>query len=49
MAKLEGDQVDEVDAFLDAEWSRLVTPKLGFPNYAALNAELGQQQRSKLD
>lgn len=32
----------EVGAVLDAEWSRLVTPKLGFADYAALEAELGR-------
>ena len=33
-----------VGAVLDAEWSRLVTPKLGFADYAALEAELGRNQ-----
>ncbi len=32
----------EVGAVLDAEWSRMVTPKLGFADYAALEAELGR-------
>ena len=34
----------EVAALLDAEWARLVTPKLGFPSYAALEAALGRHR-----
>jgi hypothetical protein len=30
----------EIGAALDAEWTRLVTPKLGFADYAALEADL---------
>jgi Sulfotransferase domain len=31
---------DEVSAAMDAEWAELVTPKTGFADYAALEAEL---------
>ena len=33
----------EVAALLDAEWSRRVTPKLGFADFATLDAELGRR------
>jgi hypothetical protein len=31
---------DEISAAMDADWARLVTPKTGFADYAALEAEL---------
>ena len=33
---------ERVDAAMDAIWAKIVTPKLGFSDYASLNFELRQ-------
>ncbi len=34
----------EIEAAVDALWARTITPKLGFPNYAALETELRERR-----